>query len=98
VTYDLADETSRTYAFEIRHDGEVLIEEEQVNAPAIPLRLANASLREHLSAAGATTDEERVVRIDIRTHDSDGHVTRPTLVYVAVPMTGRPRVVGLERK
>jgi hypothetical protein len=98
VTYDLADAESRTYAFQIRHDGEVLVDEKQVDAPVIPLRRTDASLRQHLSTTGATTDEERVVRIDIRTHDSDGHVSRPTLVYVVVPATGGPRVVGLERK
>ena len=98
VAYDLVRATSRSYTFEIRHEGESLVQGEEVNAPRIPLRLSDGSLREHLSEAGATTEDDRVVRIGIRTHGPDERVSRPTVVYVVIPTTGDPRVVGLERK
>jgi len=97
VAYDLVSARSSAYEYEIRHDGDILVEA-RTEESAIPLRVGTTPLPAVLDRAGAEEAHARVVQIEIRTQRQDGHVSRPTVVYVVVPSKGSARVVGLERK
>jgi hypothetical protein len=100
VTYDLRPAEGTRYTAAVRHDGDRLAEHE-VAGPAVPLRADGRPLPAVLTDRGATSPHDRVIRIDLRTHRPDGHVSRITRVYVHVPGAeagNPPRVVGLERE
>jgi hypothetical protein len=97
VTYDLVSGDGTVYHYTLRHDGDVL-QTGSTRQPAVPLRGDGSALADVLDRRGATQPDDRVVRVDLRTHRADGHVSRPTRVYLAWPSRKPPRVVGIERK
>jgi hypothetical protein len=60
------------------------------------MAVAGTALGTWLDQRNRTTEDERVVRIDLRTRQAD-EVSSVTRVYVHVPNDDRARVVGLER-
>ena len=94
---DLAPADSSSYAYRIYHDGAEVQSQSVVDAPTIPLTIADASMDTFLEERGLTADEDRVFRIDIRTQRPDRR-TEPTRVYVHYPADGAPpRIAGIER-
>jgi len=97
VTYDLEPADGSRYTYTMYHQGDRLTARQSTHQPAISLRVNGSSLTTLLDQRGASSGEERVVRVDLQTHRPDGHVSRETRVYVHLPAQERPRVVGIER-
>jgi hypothetical protein len=56
------------------------------------------SLATVLDDRGVTDRDDRVVRVDLRSRAEGETPSRPTRVYVHVPTSSPPRVVGVERE
>jgi len=102
---DLAVQTGLAAAGDARyrasfyHDDDRLGPTQMVGSPAVPLRLADATLAERLTTRGATDDRDRVVRVDLQTVREGAAPSRVTRVYVHLPQSAASsaRVVGIER-
>ncbi len=96
VTGGLAPAAAREYSYQMHLDGTALGPARTVEDTALPLVLDGTPLGRILDDRGRTAPDQRVVRIDLRTRQN-GVLSDPTRVYVHVPPSGSPRVVGLER-
>jgi len=92
----LVSDDARAYTYQLHLDDEPIGASRTTDDTQIPLAVDGTRLAAHLDTQGRSAAEERVVRIDLRTRE-DGSVSDPTRVYVHVPSSGSPRVVGLER-
>lgn len=88
---------ARTYTYRMFLDDEPLGSAQTIEETELPLTVGGTALGAGLDDRGRSAPEERVVRIDLRTRQ-EGSVSDPTRVYVHVPSTGTPRLVGLERR
>jgi len=87
----------RSYEYRVRLDGESLGETQTADAPRVPLKTQDAPFGVLLNERGRTGSDERVVRIDLKTRQ-EGTLSPSTRVYVHVPASGSPRVVGIDRR
>ena len=97
VLYGLAPAAGTRYEVAIHHDDEHLLTK-TVADPVLPLAAKGKPLSAILDDRGATTSHSRVVRVVLRTRRPDGHRSRETVVYLALPPSEDARVVGIERK
>lgn len=98
VTTGLASGSRRRYAVQFRHDGDALGPRRIVNASALQLQVNGQRLRALLDDRDAEERDDRVVRVDLQTVVEGEDPSRATRVYLYVPSSGTPRVVGLERE
>jgi hypothetical protein len=96
VTGDLARE-ARTYTVRMHLDDTPLGPSRTTRSSQVSLAVNGTPLTRVLDRRGRTDPDERVVRLDLRTRH-DGALSDPTRVYVHVPASASPRVVGLERE
>jgi hypothetical protein len=87
---------ARAYTHRMYLDGTPLGPARTTPDSQLPLAVDGTALGAVLDGRGVTAPDERVVRIDLRTRQS-GTVSDPVRVYVHVPSSAPPRVVGLER-
>ena len=93
----LAPATARTYTYRM-HLGDTAIGNARSTASThLPLAVNGVPLRRALDRRGRSTPEARVVRIDLRTRH-DGSLSDATRVYLHIPSSEPPRVVGLDRE
>jgi hypothetical protein len=96
VEGDLAPAEARTYTYQMHLNGDPIGASRTTDDTELRLTVDSTPLASHLDAQGRSIPDERVVRIDLRTRE-DGSLSDPTRVYVHVPSSAPPRVVGLER-
>lgn len=99
VTGDLESADRSHYVYSVHHEGQQLTQQ-TTEQPSIPLSGPHgASMTEYLNDRGFDTDEERVVRIQIRTQRAEAAPSKYVRVYVHFPADGgSPRVAGIERE
>jgi len=99
VTGNLESSETTRYAYTIRRDGQ-LLNEHAAAQPSIPLETSEGTpLAGYLRERGHTTDDERVIAVEIRTRRADDAPSKPVRVYVHYPADGAsPRVAGIERE
>ena len=99
VTGDLESAEASSYVYSIQHDGETLVQQ-TAQASSIGLTTdAGESIAEYLNRNGFAADDERVIRIQIRTRRADEAPSKYVRVYVHYPADGAPpRVAGIERE
>lgn len=101
VTSGLEPAEEASYAYRIYHGREFLAEG-RADEPAVPLALSGGEgLATYLAREGATDPEDRVFRVELRTHRSAKGLSKATSVYVYAPPgeeNALPRVVGIERE
>jgi hypothetical protein len=97
VTGTLASGADRRYEVRWYHDGEALAEARTVDDSAVPLTVDGQPLGQWLDATGVSAAVDRVVRADLRTLEAGAAPSSITRVYVHLPPSGSPRVVGLKR-
>jgi hypothetical protein len=96
VVGNLEPAAARSYSYRMHLDDEPVGAARTTEDPQLPLVVNGTPLGAVLNDRGRSAPDERVVRIDLRTRQ-EGSVSDPTRVYVHVPSSGMPRVVGLER-
>ena len=96
VTGGLETAAARRYTYRLYLDGEPLGPETGAGTSRVPLAVDGRALGTVLGERGRTGEHDRVVRVDLRTHQAGG-VSSETQVYVYVPETGSARVVGVRR-
>ena len=96
VTTGLDSASARRYTYRMHLDGTPLGELRTVDDSQLPLVANGGSLAMLLDDRGRSEPHERVVRVDLRTVQGEDR-SSVTQVYVHVPGTGPPRVVGLQR-
>jgi hypothetical protein len=96
VTGNLEPAEARRYTYRMVVDDEPVGEQQTVERSRLPMAVAGTALGTWLDQRNRTTEDERVVRIDLRTRQAN-EVSSVTRVYVHVPNDDRARVVGLER-
>ena len=97
VTGDLARAEARTYTVRMYLDDTPLGPSRTTRSSQVSLAVNGTPLARVLDRRDRTEPDERVVRIDLRTRHN-GALSDPTRVYVHVPASASPRVVGLERE
>jgi hypothetical protein len=97
VTGALAPAGARRYSYRMMLDDAPLGPPDTTARSRVPLSVDGTPLRTVLDTRGRTDPHDRVVRVDLRTHQ-DGEASSPTQVYVYVPEGNPARVVGLRRR
>ncbi|MEF8817460.1 MAG: hypothetical protein V5A20_11840 [Salinibacter sp.] len=97
VEGNLARAEARTYAYRMHLGDTPLGPRDTTASSQLPLTVDDTALGTVLDDRNRSDSDERVVRIDLRTRH-DGSTSDPTRVYVHLPSSGAPRVVGLERE
>jgi len=97
VTGALAPAGARRYSYRMMLDDAPLGPPDTTAQSRVPLSVDGTPLRTVLDTRGRTDPHDRVVRVDLRTHE-DGETSSPTQVYVYVPERAPARVVGLRRR
>ncbi len=96
VTGGLETAESRRYTYQMYLDDEPIGRRRTAERSRLPLAVDGASLDAVLDRRERAKGDERVVRIDLRTHQ-DGATSSVTRAYVHVPQEDAARVVGLDR-
>lgn len=98
VTSNLASADSTSYVYSIYHSGTELVRHRTASESTIPLVVQGERVEDMLARRGATDDDERVVRVDIRTQRTGKELSERVRVYVSYPARGAsPRVAGIQR-
>jgi len=96
VVGDLEPAGTRSYSYRMFLDDELVGAVQTTEETQLPLTVNGTPLGAVLNDRGRSAPDQRVVRIDLRTWQEES-ASDPTRVYVHVPSSGTPRVVGLER-
>ena len=96
VKGDLEPASARHYSYRMYLDEALLGSSHSTTNTQFPLALDGTPLGPLLDSRGRTAPHERVIRIVLRTRQEED-LSRRTEVFVHVPTTGPPRVVGLRR-
>lgn len=97
VVGGLETDKARNYTYRMSLDDEPLGASRSTEGSRLPLTVDDTPLGTVLDERGRSAPDDRVVRIDLCTHQ-DGDASPRMQVYVHVPSSGTPRVVGLKRQ
>jgi hypothetical protein len=99
VKGDLESAEASRYVYSVAHEGRTWTRQ-TTPKPSIALRApSGGSVAQHLNQNGFEADDERVIRIQIRTRRGDDALSKFVRVYVHYPADGAPpRIAGIERE